>query len=109
MLAAIVHDVAVGIPGAVVTDAVASEDLVSVVAELHSDIAVVLESTSNTLTSHKIETLLCGGGRPVRVIILSSDGRDARMLELERNVTDLVDISADALHGAISKRLVRHG
>lgn len=109
VLAAIVHDVAVGIRGAVVTDAVASEELVSVVAELRPDVAVILESTSTALTSRKIETLLCGGGRPVRIVVLSSDGRDARLLELERNVTDLVDISADALHGAISKRLVRHG
>lgn len=109
MLAGIVHDVAVSIPGAVVTDAVAPDELVSVVTKLRPDVAVIHETTGNPLPSRKIETLLCGGGRPVLIVALSSDGRDARLLVLEQNVTDLVDVSADALRKAISKGATRHG
>jgi predicted regulator of Ras-like GTPase activity (Roadblock/LC7/MglB family) len=109
MLAGIVHDVAVSIPGAVVTDAVAPDQLAAVVAEMHPDVAVIHDTAANPLPSRRIETLLCGGGRPVRIVVLSPDGRDARLLVLEQNVTDLVDISAEALRKAISQGLARHG
>lgn len=109
MLAGIVHDVAASIPGAVVTDAVAPGELASVVAELRPDVAVIHDTAANPLHARRIETLLCGGGRPVRIVVLSPDGRDARLLVLEQNVTDLVDISAEALRKAIAQGLARHG
>jgi hypothetical protein len=107
ILAAIVRDVALSAPGAIVADAVPAGDLLPVVRSLHPDVVVI--SAPAELAVEPLDALLCGGGRPVRLIVLSSSGEDAKFHEMRPHVTLLEDLSADRLLAAMRGKGAAHG
>lgn len=86
----------------IVAENVAAADLPAVVTALRPDV-VVLGSPAAVEQSDQLDTLLCGGGSPVRVIALPETGSDAFLLELRRHgeVVDLRSPTAfdDAVAG----------
>ena len=101
MLADIVRGVALAVPGTIVAEAVATDRLVATVSRLRPDIVIVGGSTVLLEDPASLDALLCGGGRRVRVIALSIDGRNARLHDLRPHVTVLDDLSSAALLGAM--------
>jgi hypothetical protein len=109
MMAAIVRDVALAVPGTIVAEAVAPENLVAAVVDLQPDVVVVGASTALLDDAGALDSLLCCGGRRVRVIALSSSGCDARVHDLRPNLTVLRDLSSQALLSAMRLDWPAHG
>ncbi len=100
MLAAIVRDVALAAPGRIVAAAVQPAKLIATVAALHPD--VVIGTEADIIGDEaRLESLLCGGGRPARVIALSADGRAARLHHMAPHVRVIEDLSPEALLAAM--------
>jgi hypothetical protein len=107
MLAAIVRDVALAAPGAIMADAVPTSDLARVVGDLHPDVVVIY--ASDNLAAELRDTVICGGGRPVRVIVLSAGGAEAQLHVMRPHVTVLEDLSCDALLAVMRGDGAAHG
>ncbi len=101
VLAGIVRDVALAAEGAIVADAVPAGDLADVVSSLRPDV-VILNAAG--LDAPPLDALMCGGGRPVRVIALSAKGEEACLHELRPHVAVIGDLSSAALLEAVRGR-----
>ena len=107
ILAAIIRDVALSAPGVIVADAVPAGDLLQVVGSLRPDVVVI--SAPAERAAEPLDALLCGGGRPVRLIVLSGSGEDAKFHEMRPHVTVLEDLSSDTLLAAMRGDGAAHG